>query len=172
MGLWLRLTKLLLTTPFRPRLGWDEESRLEFRVWPSDLDINLHMNNARYLAVMDIGRFDLILRSGLGRLVWRRRLKPVLASTMVRYRRSLAPFEAFSLFTRIVGWDEKWLFIEHRIERRGQIVCQAMVKGMFLAAKGGVPTKELIAALGSTQLATSLPDWVADWQSAEAALRR
>jgi len=91
---------------------------------------------------------------------------------MVRYRRSLAPFEAFSLFTRIVGWDEKWLFIEHRIERRGQIVCQAMVKGMFLAAKGGVPTKELIAALGSTQLATSLPDWVADWQSAEAALRR
>ena len=28
--------------------------------------VNLHMNNGRYLTIMDIGRFDLIMRMGPG----------------------------------------------------------------------------------------------------------
>ena len=95
MAPWLRLFKMALGAPLRPKLGWRDESVLTFRVWPNDLDLNLHMNNARYLAVMDIGRFDLVMRCGLARLVWRRKLKPVVASAMVRFRRSLAPFERF-----------------------------------------------------------------------------
>ena len=30
------------------------------RVWPNDLDTNAHMNNGRYLTLMDLGRFDLM----------------------------------------------------------------------------------------------------------------
>ena len=66
MNLWLRLIWLFLTTPFRPRLAIPTDvSVLGLRVLPNDLDLSLHMNNGRYLTVMDLGRLDLILRSGL-----------------------------------------------------------------------------------------------------------
>ena len=35
------------------------------RVWPNDLDTNAHMNNGRYLTLMDLGRFDLMTQCGL-----------------------------------------------------------------------------------------------------------
>jgi acyl-CoA thioesterase FadM len=171
MAPWLRLIKMAAGAPFREKLSWRDESVLSFRVWPNDLDINLHMNNARYLGVMDIGRFDLAIRCGLARLVWRRKLKPVVASAMVRFRRSLAPFERFTLRSRIVGWDEKWIFIEHNIERGGEMYCQAIVKALFLTRSGAVPTRELLDAVGARVPASELPDWIAHWQAAEAGAR-
>ncbi len=65
MNLIFRLLGLLLTTRWRGRLGPLEESVLKLRVWPVDLDVNLHMNNGRYLSVMDLNRVDVILRTGL-----------------------------------------------------------------------------------------------------------
>ena len=66
MNLWLRILFLLLATPFRPKLEPPfGVSRLTFDVWPNDLDTNLHMNNGRYLTIMDLGRLDLTLRMGL-----------------------------------------------------------------------------------------------------------
>ena len=172
MGPWIRLFKVVLSAPFRPRLEWGGNSKVEFLVWLSDLDVNLHMNNARYLAVMDLGRFDLILRSGLGKLVWREKLKPVVGSTLVRYRRSLAPFARFSLTTRIVGADEKWLFIEHRIERKGELICHAVVKALFLTAKCSLPTVKLVSLLGESEAVLQTPDWIAKWLAAEDAMRQ
>ncbi len=65
MNLFFRLLRLLLTARWRGRLGPLDESVLKLRVWPVDLDVNLHMNNGRYLSVMDLGRVDVILRTGL-----------------------------------------------------------------------------------------------------------
>jgi acyl-CoA thioesterase FadM len=134
MNLWFRMIRVLILALLRPRLGLLDVSRIAFRVWPFDLDVNVHMNNARYVALMDLGRLDIIVRSGLGGVVLRRRLQPVIASAMVRYRRSLLPFERFTLVTRVIGWDDKWLYIEHRLERAGELVCLAVVKGLFLRA--------------------------------------
>jgi acyl-CoA thioesterase FadM len=175
VGYLLRLLRVALAAPFRPRLDPGGESRLELRVWPDDLDVNLHMNNGRYLTAMDFGRFDLMLRMGLMKDVLRLRLKPVLASSLVRYRRSLAPFQSYVLRSRIVGWDEKWLFIEHVIESKGEIFCQAAVKGLFLGPKGALPTPDLLALAGAAGqkplLPPLLPQWIADWQAAEAGAR-
>ncbi len=171
MAPWLRLLKMAFGAPFRPKLGWRDESVLTFRVWPNDLDVNLHMNNARYLAVMDIGRFDLALRGGFAGLVWREKLKPVVASAMVRFRRSLAPFQLFVLRSRIIGWDAKWLFIEHRIESDGELCCQAVVKALLLGREGGLPTADLLRAVSAEAPESEVPDWLAHWIAAEAGAR-
>jgi len=169
---WLRLARLLAAAPFQAKISWTGESRVRFRVWPGDLDINLHMNNSRYLAAMDIGRIDLLLRTGLGKAVWRKKLKPVLAGTLVRYRRSLAPFQRYDIRTRLVGWDDKWLFIEHLVENDGEIFCQAVVKGLFVGPGGSLPTRDLMALTGAGAAdPPALPRWIADWQAAEAGLR-
>ena len=48
-------------------------SYLTLRVCPGDLDTSLHMNNGRYWTLMDLGRTDLMLRSGFWRAVVRNR---------------------------------------------------------------------------------------------------
>ena len=63
MNLWLRLIWYLATAWARPALTQTHEiSKLTFRVWPTDLDLSLHMNNGRYLTIMDIGRLDFMVR--------------------------------------------------------------------------------------------------------------
>ena len=57
----VRLAKTLVTAPFRSRLRPTDASTVHFLVWPNDLDMNRHMNNGRYLTLMDLGRFDLEL---------------------------------------------------------------------------------------------------------------
>ncbi len=160
MNLWLRLLRVVLASFFRPRLGYLGESVLEFRVMPHDLDINLHMNNARYLALMDLGRTDMVLRTPLWRLVARQHLQPVIASANVRFRRPLKPFQPFRLRSRLLAWDERWLYIQHLIEADGVVACQAVVRGALLRRGGVVPPAQLAEAVGYGGPAPPLPPWV------------
>jgi acyl-CoA thioesterase FadM len=116
MNLWLRLLWLLATAWRRPPLALPfGVSRLGFRVWPHDLDTSLHMNNGRYWTLMDLGRTDLMLGSGLWRSVLRQRWTPVVSAGQIRFRRELRPFQAFDLETRLAHWDEARFVIEHRL---------------------------------------------------------
>ena len=85
MNLILRLIKVLVAALFGQRLGVLDSSILTFRVWPNDLDINLHMNNGRYLTIMDLGRADLMIRCGLGKVILKRRWMPVLGAVTIQY---------------------------------------------------------------------------------------
>ena len=65
----LRLLRVVLTARRRGALGPLAESVLSFRVMPSDLDVNLHMNNGRYLSFMDLGRLHLVAQVGASHVV-------------------------------------------------------------------------------------------------------
>ena len=62
------LWHLWFVGPRGSKLSFTDVSRSRFRVWPTDLDILNHMNNGKYLSVMDIGRFDLMQRNGVWQL--------------------------------------------------------------------------------------------------------
>lgn len=170
MNLWLRLLWVLLRALRARPVDPTAPLRLRFRVMPSDLDINLHMTNSRYLAFMDLGRMDLILRSGLWPVARRERWVPVIGGCMVRFRRSLAPFERFELTTQIKGWDEKWLYIEHRVTSAKGLACLATVRGAFLR-RGQIVPPEMVATRGGFRDADrALPDSLtAAWQGFHAA---
>ncbi len=78
-------------------------STVRFRVLPNDLDLQGHMNNGVYLSMMDLGRMDLMVRSGVWRELSARGYYPVVASSTITYRRSLDPWESYDLESRIVG---------------------------------------------------------------------
>ena len=116
MNLWLRVLGLIVSTFFRARLNpVSDVSRLTFRVWPHDLDTSLHLNNGRYWTLMDHGRADIMIRSGLWRSVLRNGWVPVVGAGQIRFRRELRPFQAFRLETRIVTWFDAQLVMEHRL---------------------------------------------------------
>ena len=167
MNLWFRLLKIMIFGLLGKPVPWDEPTQVFFRVWPTDLDINLHMTNSRYLAMMDLGRVNMLLRTGLWRWIRREKYAPVIAGAMVRFRRPVEPFAPIALKTRFLGWDTKWLFIEHRMERRGELVCLAVVKAAFVAKTGPVLPAIIAQQLGHSGEQKPLPEWIAKWLAAE-----
>lgn len=148
MNLFFRMLRIFVVGLFRSRIGLLDSSELKFRVLPTDLDINMHMTNARYLSFMDLGRTDLLLRAGMLPMMRRERLMPVVGHIDIKFRRSLFPFQRFSLKSRLLCWDEKWLYLEQRLESAKGIHAVATVRGLFLDRNGSVPTQRLLDYLG------------------------
>lgn len=144
MNLYIRLLRVLIQSFLRKKLGTFQTSVVHFFVMPTDLDLNFHMTNSRYLSLMDIGRIDLLMRTGLYKTVRAQRLGPVLGSSVVRWRRGLNLGQVFSLHTRLLGWDEKWFYIEQRFKRQGKTVCYAYVRATFVG-KNGVASAEKVS---------------------------
>jgi acyl-CoA thioesterase FadM len=170
MNLWLRLLLVLLRAAFRSRIGPLDTSVIPLTVLPTDLDTNLHMNNGRYLTLMDLGRLDLTVRSGLGKLMLDRRWMPVVAAATVRFRRELRLGARASLHTRLLGWDERWFWLEQRIEHEGRVACVALLRAVFKNARGTVPPAEVAEALGVPKESPPLPEAVARAVALEGAL--
>jgi acyl-CoA thioesterase FadM len=169
MSIWIRFFWVIIAGMFRRRLTLDDVSILPQRVWPDELDVNVHMNNAKYLAVMDLGRTDWIVRSGGWRLMIHEKMSPVVGGAMVRYRRSLKLFQRYDLKTRLLGWDDRWLYIEQVMECAEGIACIAVQRTTFTKNGKLVPPVELAAKLGLTSLMLA-PDWTRAWSDNEAAM--
>ena len=180
MNLWLRLLIYLLGAPFRAALAPPfDVSRLSMRVWPNDLDVNLHMNNGRYLTVMDIGRLDLIMRMGLAREARRCRWMPVLSAAKIRFRRELRLFDKFTLETRILWWAKTQFVMEHRIiavsgRNAGHVAAVAyMLGGLYeRTGKRFVPVEELMRAMNVVAQSPDITPEIEAFLAAEQALKR
>lgn len=179
MNLWLRVLWLFLTAPFRPRLTPPfGQSCLRFRVWPLDLDTNLHMNNGRYLTIADQGRADLLLRSGLWRSVIRNGWLPMLSGSIIRYRRELRPFQAFELRTQVVYWNQRNIVMEHRfVTGSGAeevLVAIALVRGGLYDRKARqfIDCADLFRSVGYEGASPEATAEVAAFMAAEDEIKR
>lgn len=87
-------------------------SVLHRRVLPSQLDTNLHMNQAVYAEMFEHGRAHWFLRSGAwGR--WRAAgCNPVVARQTLTYRRELKPFQRYRIETRAVGLEGRLVQVQ------------------------------------------------------------
>lgn len=169
MNLYFRFVFVLLMALFRRVLGPLDESVHSFRVWPNDLDVNFHMNNGRYLTIMDLGRVDLMIRTGLGWMALRRGWSPLVGSATIRFRRSLDPFQTYQLKSRVLCWDEKWFFIEQRFERRGELIAAGLVKGLLRGREGNIPTADVLRSLNLNVPSPEIPEYIRLWRRSEAA---
>jgi acyl-CoA thioesterase FadM len=167
----LRLVANVTRSSLRGRLGALDESVLTMRVWPTDLDTNGHMNNGRYLTLMDFGRTDLLIRAGLARQALRRRWVPALGGATVVFRRSLRPMRLYELRTRVVCWDDKWFYFEQRFDRHGATYAHALARGLLLERGVKVPPSEAVLAMGGPAQSPPMSDAVRAWNAAETVLR-
>jgi len=128
---WLRLIGVSVGLIAAPRVDIFATTRVALRVWPNDLDFNLHVNNGRYLALADIGRLDWFVRTGALQIARQRQALPVVGDAMAKFRRDLKVFQGFEIHTRLIGWDSKWGFIEHRFVRDRRVVGMVVIRGVF-----------------------------------------
>ena len=180
MNLFLRIFWVFISSYFKPRLAHIlTPARLTLRVLPNDLDTNLHMNNGRYFTVMDLGRFDIILRTGLRDLMIRKKSVPVIAATTMRFRLDLDLWQKYHLDTRLVCWDAKWVYMEQRFiyadgPKQDVVAAIALLKGGFYDPGQDeiVPTQDLLDALNINDQSPPFPPEIATWNIAEEALRQ
>ncbi|XP_026876984.2 protein THEM6 isoform X1 [Electrophorus electricus] len=109
-GTWI-VIRSLLREPMRDVVG---EQVIYGRVLPHDLDHMGHMNNSRYLRECDFARFAYYTHNRMYKAFRALRATVVVGASTIRYRRSLALWEAFEVRSRIVAWDEKSFYVEQR----------------------------------------------------------
>jgi len=163
MNLLFRLFLLVITAPFRRKLHPLSESILTMRVLPNDLDLNMHMNNGRYLPMMDLGRLDLLLRAGMLPAMLKLQWQPLVGAINIRYKMSLLPFAKYRLHTKIVAWDEKWIYLEQRFEKKNRLIARAHVKALFRSPKGNVRPEDLFRLLQMNIDPPAIPERVRKW---------
>lgn len=168
MSFLLRLIKIALIALFSRRRKLLDTSVIRLRVWPNDLDLNVHMNNGRYLSLMDLGRVDVMFHSGAFALWFKKGWQPLVAWSCCRHFRPLNLLQRFEIRTRILGWDEKWIYFEQRFTRGQTLHALAVVKALMAGNERLVSTAELFDAAGHVQRQSPpLPAWVLTWLRAE-----
>lgn len=149
-----------------PSLGSHETSRIRLRVVPEDLDLFGHVTNARYLSLLNLGRGDWVLRTGLMRAALSRRA-PLLAGRIdVTYLAPLRLWQPFEIATRALHWSDKWFYFEHRLESNGKPVAAAIARALFRGPKGNIPPAEMLAAAGRDPESPPMPESLRAWSAA------
>jgi acyl-CoA thioesterase FadM len=152
MNLLFRLFYLLLTvkrrssvTALGPCVSW-------FRVLPNDLDILRHINNGRYFSIMDLGRVDLMARSGLWRKFGLAGWYPVVVKESMVFRKSLKLWHRYTVRTTVIGWDANHMFMEQLFLLGETDMARGIVKARMLKKTGGsVGTSEIMALAEHTE---------------------
>ena len=179
MNLWLRLIGYILGGRWRPVVALPAgASVLHFRAWPSDLDLSLHVNNGKYLSLMDLGRLDLMVGAGLWRAILRHRWTPIASNVLIRYRREIRLFQRVRLETRLLTWDAtnvvmEQIFVLEGGPRDGQVAARALFKGGIYdrAGRTFVPIARLMQEIGAHAEAPAASPEVAAFLAADDTLR-
>lgn len=143
--------------------------RVTLRTLPTDLDLLGHMNNGRYASLFDLGRFDLLIRTGFWELLNQKQWYAVVASETITFRKSLELWQRFTVESRLLAHDDKSVYMVHRAVVKGEIYAEMIVRARFLRRSGGIVShEELFAALGRHDDLPPLEPWMSEWAAASA----
>lgn len=161
----VRIPALAIRQHVRPlkRLGVLDEDRLRMRVWPNDIDLNMHLNNASYLSLMDYGRVHLLARTGLLEHLVRARWTPLLGAVWMTYRRSLPLFAAFTLTSRLICWDDRWFYLEQTFTGRDGLAALGWVKSVLRDPNGTLEPQRVLEAIEPGIVSPPIPEAIATW---------
>lgn len=163
----LRLASVMLSERGKPRLGLFDTHTLDLRCMPWDLDGFAEMNNGRVLTLYDLGRFAMSVRVGLWDTLKARKWGLVVAGSSVRYRARITGGQRFELRTRLLGWDQRFFYIEQGMWR-GQTCCNHALLRTGVTETGRLaPVAAVTSALDHEGGSPALPGWVAAWAEAD-----
>jgi acyl-CoA thioesterase FadM len=176
MNLYFRLLLQLVRAVLWKRermIPFGEGCKTPMLVFPNDLDLNLHMNNGRYPALMDLARFDLMAQTGIFFPCFKRKWMPILGATQMIFRRPLNLFQPFYIETQMEYWDDKWFILKQTFVSKGKVVAVGRVRALMRGPEGNVaPAKILeLAAVASPLEPPTLTPELGQWIDSLDALR-
>ncbi|MFK7875542.1 MAG: thioesterase family protein [Paracoccaceae bacterium] len=166
----IRLAKEMIRAARMPGFETVHDTHLSYHMcWPWDLDAFGELNNGRTLTLLDLGRLGMGYRSGLFHSLRRERWGLTMAGSSVRYRKRIKGFDRFTVSTRVVCWDDKFTYIEQAMWKTdGSCANHALYRAAVTDRDGLVRTPRLAAAMGHESESPPMPEWIANWCTAEA----
>ncbi|PIE11100.1 MAG: thioeseterase [Rhodobacterales bacterium] len=142
------------------------ESRVTCMPW--DIDPWQELNNGRTLTLYDLGRLPMGARIGLNDALRKNRWGIAVAGASVRYRKRVRIFERLTMRTRVVGWDERFVYTEQSLwNSKGECASHILIRGAVTDENGIVTSDRLAKAMGVDPQSPPLPGWVQAWIDAE-----
>ena len=95
-----------------------------------ECDYNLHKSNSTYFSDFDVGRLELLVSlCGYGIDQTKRELAKegtehfatALGGVSCNFKREIKPYEGFEVWTRILSWDNKWLYVISHFVKKGAV---------------------------------------------------
>lgn len=141
---------------------------------PYDCDYNLHKSNSTYFADLDVSRahyMGSVIRTGLQRLnagdeeglpaevrAAKGKYYVALGAIGCFFQREIAPLQSFEVYTRILSWDRKWMYLVSHIVKKGAIkpdsyVLQPWKKGKKVGENKKAEQEDLKKHIYATSIA-------------------
>ena len=136
--------------------------------WPWDIDMFLEMNNGRVFTLFDLGRFDLAVRTGLVKTLKANKWGLVVAGSTVQYRKRIRCFNKITIRSKLVGIDEKWIYVGQTMSIKGEVANSAILRTAVTSGGKLVATNEVLKSMNLNQAdATEHSPWLDQWISVE-----
>ncbi|MHA7899979.1 MAG: thioesterase family protein [Henriciella sp.] len=160
MNLFFRKLWIYLRAQFSSKSEpFDQVYCLNFRVWLTDQDMFLHMTNSRYLSISDLGRMNMLIRTGIWRLLKQRKWTLGVQGQTRTIARMLKSPQTFEIACQIEGWTEDLIAICHRFQRGGKVHAEIKTLMHLTGADGRrIPVSALLEALGTTAASPPLSE--------------
>ena len=164
---YVRMAKELWKFRNAPPLGILEPHISSHRIWPWDLDPWRELNNGRTLTLFDLGRIPMSVRMGFDKVAKAKGWGITVAGNSTRYRRRVTLFQQVTQISRVVGWDDRFTYLEQSFWRGDDCTSHMLLRSAFTSKTGIVPPAEVLAALGQPVQSPALPDWISHWIAAD-----
>ena len=134
------------------------------RVMPGDIDELRHMNNGAYLTNLDHARVELVIRTGMWKRLEAADIYPVVSAQSIAYRKSLKLWQKYTIESRMLGLDERSVYMEQRFVVDGEVYARAFIQARFLYKAGGTVSVEKLAEVtGIDPMEHPIPEWLHEW---------
>jgi len=176
MNLFFRMLMIIFSARQQDAVALVDKRSDRFRVWLHDLGWRDHLPNYRVFSFMELGRFGIWHSSRLA-LSGRYGLRMIAAQDFV-YLKPIRPFQAFTMTTEILSYDEKYFYYQHLFFCGDKLVAIGLVKEINLKSGKAVAPHSLLTADSSlngsvieTQDEGSLHPIVENWLAMQQAIK-
>ncbi len=113
---------------------------------PLECDYNFHKSNSTYFADFDVARLNAVARlCGKGMAKTKADMAKegkgsvaiMLGGVSCNFKREIKPFESFEIWTRILSWDRKWIYVISHFVKKGAVEPKGYTLQPWKKAKAG-----------------------------------
>ncbi|GAA6136047.1 thioesterase family protein [Oceaniserpentilla sp. 4NH20-0058] len=153
MNLYFRLFLIFIRTLRKKHIPIDDlANSVSVRVLPNDLDLNMHVNNGRYLTFCDLTRVDLFIRSGLASLMIKNKWNPIIAEHSMEYIRPLNLFDKVEVSMKITHWDEKFFYCTHEFHKDEKLIAKGTSRALVISKQGSLSPEFILQEVDTYQM--------------------
>ena len=139
--------KYINPTEFKKMIDPDYEHTYNYTCLPTDLDMNLHMNNAVYFTALEFARVRYGMEVGYNKYALDNGCGFILAGNGFQYRREVGLFQTMQVKTRVMAIDDKWMYFSQSCFVKGKFVGRGVARMALIKNRKVLGAKDVAKSI-------------------------